>query len=263
MSFKKIYQNCKNQVYVQHGNFLRFDMNYIYIYMNDKNEVEQLISNEFPLLEFSEFKGFLFCKNEKHIPVLPNIFMDIFKTNCKNLNNQFINKKHDIVLKLSGFKSCSPKINNELFYGFTYDNFLQLTTKDVEKMYSEFYKAQTLKSVDDWLKYIKEKCPWDINYANKISEESFKKDILPCDVKIEYDIRHADELSLIKKVEELFENDDELVLILNDFNDILEKITKLVEKRKDITAYRDKNKLLIKYGDLKKLNLQWSIENFY
>ena len=54
-----------------------------------------------------------------------------------------------------------------------------------------------------------------------------------------------------------------MIIIFNDFHNTLDKITNIISKRDDITAYRDKNKLTIKYNDLLKLNLSWSIENFY
>lgn len=261
--FEKVYQNPKNQIYVQHGDILKFDMNFIYIYINNENKIEEMVSNEFPLLEFSQFKGFLFAKKKSLIPTLPDSFINNFKTNIKNLNYQFTNQKFDIVLKFTGYLGCSPRINNDAFYGFTYDKFLNISEKEINKMYNDFFKMQTIKSIDEWVKHIREKCPYNVNYCKKIDENAFKNEIYKSDIMIEYDIRHDDEITLIKKVEEIFEDKDEVVLVLNDFNDTLEKITKIVSKRDDIVAIRDKDKLLIKYNDLLKLGLSWSLENFY
>ena len=141
---EKIYQNDKNQIYLSHDGCLKLDMNYLYVYKNDKNKIEQLISDEFPFMEFFQYKGFIFVKEHKKIPLLPSSILNIFKTNIKNLNNQFTNKKYDIVLKFTGYKSCSPKINNNIYFGFSYSEFMDISVNDVKKMYNEFYKSQTL-----------------------------------------------------------------------------------------------------------------------
>lgn len=261
-NLEKTYQNNKNQIYYVPDNFLKLDMKYLYVYRNDNDEVEEIISNEFPLMEFVQFKGFLFTTVKK-IPMLPTSFMNIFKTNIKNLNNQFTDKKHEIVLKLSGFRRCSPRINTNVYFGFTYSRFMNITEQDVSKMYNEFIKSQTLTSIKDWFKYIRKVCPYDINYKNKITNQDFKEPITVDDIKIEYDIRHPKEIELIKKIEDTFDDKDSTIIILNDYNNTLDKITKLVAKRNDIVAYRDTDKLAIKYSDLLKLNLDWSIENFY
>lgn len=260
---EKIYQNDKNQIYLSHDGCLKLDMNYLYVYKNDKNKIEQLISDEFPFMEFFQYKGFIFVKEHKKIPLLPSSILNIFKTNIKNLNNQFTNKKYDIVLKFTGYKSCSPKINNNIYFGFSYDEFMNISDNDVKKMYNEFYKSQTLKNISEWFEYICENCPYEINYANEIKQEDFKKNISKNDVMIEYDIRHPKEIELIKKVEQIFDDNNSMIILFNDFHNTLDKITDIISKRDDITAYRDKNKLTIKYSDLLKLNLTWTIENFY
>lgn len=259
---EKIYQNPHNQVYAAHG-CLNFDMNFIYIYRDDNDEIKEMQSFEFPLMEFVQYRGFIFVKDNKRIPTPPSSFLDIFKTNIKNLNTQFNDKTYEIVLKLSGFRNCSPKINSNVHFGFSHDRFMKLTGDDVQKMYKAFFKSQTLKNINEFYDFIKECCPYDVNYKTKITDADFKTELTEDDVKIEYDIRHPDEIGLIKKVEELFDDRDSTIILLNDFCNTLEKVEKLVAKRDDIIAYKSKNKLAIKYSDLMKLGLKWTIENFY
>lgn len=260
---EKIYQNNNNQIYVSHNNYIHLETNYLYIYRDESNEINEIVSEDFPYMEFSTFKGYLFCKHEKDIPILPTSFLNIFKTNIKNMNNKFTDKSQDIIIKLTGFRNCSPKINKNIYFGYSYSNFMKLTNEDVLKMYKEFYKSQSIKNITEWFEYIRKKCPYDIKYKIKISDDDFNKKLTENDIMVEYDIRHKDEISLIKKVENLFDDNDSMIIILNDFHNTLEKIAKLVSDRKDITAYKGKNKLAIKYSDLLKLNLDWTIENFY
>jgi len=181
----------------------------------------------------------------------------------KNINTTFIRNKNDKdkenILKISKFDFNIPEL--------------------VKK----FKDAQLkLKDVKDFINFISKNCPVNIHYLKEITDSTFKKEITEKDIYYDYDIHSIYEIEIIKRIEEQFEDLNQIVKIYDNYNNIVDRIEnkckdmkikyssseelkykKLKKKGKEINKREFGIKWIeLKYSDLLKLNLEYSLTDF-
>ena len=291
MSLNKVYDSKFVQIYIEKGNFKKSERyEYIYKYLNSNTEDVQIYkSYQFPYNLLNISTGFLFAhsvgKEKIEIPSLPDYNYDDYKTNLKCLSNGFINQKDiNTVMKIRPSKNCHPNCINDFIIGLNI-NISNEKEKQINKneLFKHFVEIQEkFKSIKEWKQYIYKYCPTNIHFAENINNETFKKKLTEKDMAIDYDIHDANEIEIIREIENTFEDMDQLVKILDNYNNIVDRIKNECDKHKikytsseevkhKKLKYKGKTKneryrglkwIELKYSDLMKLNITYKLTDF-
>ena len=259
---------------------------YIYRYNNDLNHIHIYKSNIFPHNLLTITNGFMFISKTTDLPILPDFPLKDYKTNITCLSNAFINQKINVAIQLRPSYECNPKCVNDCIIGFDIpendkdiENFNFESNKIVEKFKSI---QEKFKNTNEWKKYIIDNCPSNIHFCKKINDETFKKDVTENDIAYDYDIHSIKEIEIIKKIEETFEDFNQIIKIYDNYNNIVDKIETACKKLKikytsseevklKNVKYNGKEKngrdfgikwIEISYKDLLKCGLKYSLTDF-
>ena len=291
MSLNKVYESKHIQIYKENGKFKeceRYEYIYKYLTTNDSfaKNIQVYKSCQFPYNLLSISTGFLFVhdvgKQSAEIPALPDDEYEDYKTNLKCLSNGFIDQKDiNTVMNVRPSMNCHPNCIND--YTITLNIKLDDSKIDKTKIFNRFAEIQEkFKNVKDWKKYIYNNCPSHIHFAKTITNETFKKKISLSDMSIDYDIHDVNEIEIIKIIEHTFEDMNQTVRILDNYNHIFDRIKKECDKNniKYSSSEEIKHKRLkykgepknlrykgikwieLKYSDLMKLNITYKLTDF-
>ena len=238
---------------------------YIYRYNNDLNHIHIYKSNIFPHNLLTITNGFMFISKTTDLPILPDFPLKDYKTNITCLSNAFINQKINVAIQLRPSYECNPKCVNDCIIGFDIpendkdiENFNFESNKIIEKFKSI---QEKFKNTNEWKKYITDNCPSNIHFCKKINDETFKKDVTENDIAYDYDIHSIKEIEIIKKIEETFEDFNQIVKIYDNYNNIVDKIETACKKLKIKYTSSEEVKLKnVKYNGKEKNNRDFGIK---
>ena len=238
---------------------------YIYRYNNDLNHIHIYKSNIFPHNLLTITNGFMFISKTTDLPILPDFPLKDYKTNITCLSNAFINQKINVAIQLRPSYECNPKCVNDCIIGFDIpendkdiENFNFESNKIIEKFKSI---QEKFKNTNEWKKYIIDNCPSNIHFCKKINDETFKKDITENDIAYDYDIHSIKEIEIIKKIEETFEDFNQIIKIYDNYNNIVDKIETACKKLKIKYISSEEVKLKnVKYNGKEKNNRDFGIK---
>lgn len=260
VNFIKKFDSKYNQVYYVIKSEKKVKYKFEYVYRNWNNKIKIYTGDKFPSMLINAFTGFVFVYDPNvKIPMIPNMPNVEFKTDFVNFNKYFITDKgYNMILKLTGFKNCSPKINTELIKGFKITNYEKL---DLSGLFDEFVKKQKkIKTAMEWYDFIIKNCP-NIHYKKEISDTDFDKNIDKSDVMVLYDIHSKDEIKIIEKIESEFDDINCDITIYNCYSGLTERIKNEFEKRK-LKIKIGPEYICVKFSDLKKIGLKYNILDF-
>jgi hypothetical protein len=291
MSLNKIYDSKFVQIYTEEGNFKKSERyEYVYRYLNSNIEDVQIYkSYQFPYNLLSISTGFLFAhpvgKERAKIPALPDYEYRDYKTNLKCLSNGFINQKDiNTVMKIRPSKNCHPNCINDYIIGLNI-NISDKTKSQINKndLFKHFVEIQAkFKNIKEWKQYIYKNCPINIHFAKKITNDIFKNKLTEKDMAVDYDIHDVNEIEIIKTIENTFEDMNQTVKILDNYNNIFDRIKNECDKhnikynsseevKHKNLKYKGKLKNMrykgirwieLKYSDLMKLNITYKLTDF-
>jgi hypothetical protein len=240
-----------------------------------EDDVHEYKSDEFPFKLFTCSVGFLFVHGKNtNIPILPISNYKSYKTESMDLSNDFINTNFNVIMNIKPGFLCNPKCTNSYTTGF---NLTAKTKSSKDLILNEFKKIQTIKNINDWVEFIKTKCPYDVHFQELINENSFKKQITEKDYEIKYDIKDIDEINIIKNIEDTFEDMNQIVKIYDNYENIVDRIkqacddkkikykSSFTKAKKHIKYSKPKDELKwieLKYSDLLKCGLEYTLLDF-
>lgn len=257
MHFIKSYDSGRLQVYTCYKSGM--ESNYRFVYrLGDKVRIYD--SDVFPIHLVLSSHGFLFLKNEKvNLPMLPKSNDKYYKTQITDLNKYFIGQDNNVVLGITGYKNCSPKI---VYMQFRSYNLTKKDKIDKNNILEDFIDHQPgINTPSEWFDMICRECP-GVNYAKKIDSESFAKKITESDIQILYDIRDKDEMSIIENIESQFEKQSQSVDIYDDYNSVVETVTKKCSELNVPYKINKNGSVRLKFSDVNRLGIKWKLTNF-
>ena len=247
-----------------------------------RDKINVYLSNTFPYELIHYSCGFLFISSKvkkNELLKFPKSDFKMYKTELKDLSNQFIGTKYNLILKIKPALDCNPKCSNDLILGY---NINEENVNDVinkSEILKQFRKLQTIKNFNELINYIKSNCPISLHPSTEIDEDSFKKQISEKDYAVEFDIKDSNEIRLIYEIEHIFEDLNQIVRVYNNYNDIYHRIkskcdelkleykTAESSKPKHIKYSSDKDLgvvdwIELKYSDLEKCKLTYTLTDF-
>lgn len=252
-----------------------FDINDLQIYLVDNNLISsdylmiEVIDNEVVTVKLNSLpsisvdtKGFILIRRSaKNKPKFPdNLIKDVveYKTNFVYQPNAFINTKHKIVL------NCRPKFNS--YPNLNTSVMIKTDTINVNKILKQFISHQVeVKSIKQFISYLKKCCPYQIHYKLEIRPEDFKHKITLDDIIIDYDIHATNEIELVYMIEEAFESFDITVKIRNNYNQIIYRIKDECDRLGldyILCTKSDIPFIELNYNDLNKCNIKYTLTDF-
>lgn len=240
-----------------------------------KNDINIYESDEFPEYLVLTTHGYMFVKptsKKKEIPILPEFSINEYKTNFIDFNNKFDKKLNtNTFIKLSpyiSFDETHPKVVIEHDYLLNIDQNNHLQINEILKQFKLKNKKININNSKEWFKYIKKNCPTNsifnlpFNYYSKIDDDVFKNEPTINDVCIFYDIKSKNEYKIIQEIEMTFEDKNQKIIFHETYNN---KLFDVINKCKEMNIkYTKKNdySIELKWCDLNKLGLKWTITDF-
>ena len=243
--------------------------NFETVYVNKKLEVNVVNTKEFPETIVAVYPSFIFLKNSKielpkYITKKPlYTTSNTLKTNYINLFSRVFEKNYQVIFKLEGYLNVSPKMIFKQIQAFkSYKDIA-----NVKKIVDEFINIQPkIETARDWYNNVKKYCPM-FDYKKQIDDDVCKKQITLKQIKVNYDIRHLNELKVVELIESIYDDLNQTVIIRDDFTGIVKRLKKECDKHKvkyDIKIDEDFDVpyIKLKFIDLKNMNLKYSLLNF-
>lgn len=280
---EKVYESPHLQIYVDHA--LKHSSKnkyytYIYRYL-DNDKINMYESDYFPHDLLNVSVGYLFTTVDAEIPMLPTFRVHDYPTNFVNLSNAFVgNKTADTAIRVRPGYHCHPSCTTDFTMVFELSSAQSIPKDDIINQYISVQPS--FKNVCEWKEWIYDNCPIQIQYPKVISNKTIKEPITAADMAIDYDIHSPNEFEIVCLIERTFENMNQTVRVLDNYNHIVKRIIKACDKlnikytssetpKHTKLKYKHKpnnNRLYgikwvsLKYSDLLKCGIEYSLTDF-
>lgn len=243
--------------------------------LDEKKDIHIYESDDFPEYLVLSTRGYMFIKKgskKKEIPILPEFPINEYKTNFIDFNNKFNkNLNTNTFIKLSpyiSFGETHPKLIIEHDYLLYIDQNNHLQTNEILKQFKIKNEKIDINNSKQWFEYIKKNCPFNsifnlpFNYYSEIDDNVFKKEPTINDVCIFYDIKSKNEYKIIQEIETTFEDKKQKVIFHETYNNKLNDVINKCNEMKIKYTKKNEYSIELKWSDLNKLGLKWTITDF-
>ena len=255
MKFDLIFRNSQFQIFRSSDDHL-FKKRFLYVYRQKTDDnlikVQHFESNYLPLILMTQYKGFLFIKNKVKSKYLSEFnfnfknSVEIPKSTFVDLSDVFKDNTETIAYVLCG-------TNGRITTPMTYLSNDKKTIKKNLKKYISTQNNEGPKTAKAWFNMILEKAPMVYYDSIKHNIPKIKKR----DVSIFYDLRVKNEFEVIKEIEDIFIDKNQIITVYNDYSGLYNQIIKNKLKVQKI----ENDYLLIKYKDLVNSGIKFSLLN--
>ncbi len=265
-AFKKVIDFPHWQVYSVECDDVKLPKDYQFIYHDFVDNRSQIIvknSDDWDMEVFMENSGFLFCKPNAKIPK----FRREVEYGCssivraKNLKELFMfDNSKTIALEFEPKENASPRIRGASAATFTEQDFIDC---DPYRLFSKLVETNDISSPKEWYEHVKSYCP-PVIYQKTISAGDFKRALSFKDYYINYDIRTANDIEILLKIEEKFLDFDTEIKVYEDITRKYDIVKEYCSKNKiqHSTGENEGIKFItLKYNDFMKINLKASISH--
>lgn len=230
--------------------------------------------NILPLfVTFSECIGYIFTTKDivlSNCHKYENSFGNTFPV---NLNQYFISNSgdYDLIFEITPTQSSSPKFNESVIIRMNSEELMK--SKDVAtdtlKIVTEQFKEKI--SIEEFVLKIINTCPlnflgYPIDYPKCINNNIINSKIKSKNLFVAYDFRptkeltHQEEVDVITKIEDTFEDKSYVVSIQNNFNDLKNRL-EIAAKEQHIPYKSTKDTINFKLKDFRKLSFEFEFND--
>lgn len=249
---------------------------FIYSILTQNGDIKIYNTNKLNYYMFLFNTGFVFTYyNDKQLGKMfsdKNVDKPITYPNGE-LNN-YLDEENNVILNVT---TRDKEIPPRLLYDIIIKTNSKLINKLSEKELKNAIKNAILNNIGDeeytvesWISEILQNIPISQSELKRFPNIINNKNINNLNIKLEnlcfeYNIHCSDrvnEIDTISKIEKTLDNINEVVYVYNTYNDILKKIISQAVKQKIKFKMLNENKLSIKYSDLCKIKIDYTINDF-
>lgn len=203
--------------------------------------------------------------------VLPSIQNDVPQTEPVGLFEYFTDK-YNVILRCDPISIMDPMILGSIIIRETSDTLFKNDVTDIIHNGINTFISHIDKNIlttEEWVEEIFNSCPLCsdgtiIQYPKIITDSSLKKRIIPkiTDFVKQYDLRIKDsqqEMKLIQKIEQAFENKSEMIYFHNTFTNILETIRKELDLKHLKYKNISEDIIYVKLAYIRELDIEYNL----